>query len=56
MCDEYFFLRKKTSDTARRSKEQVQALIREITATTRTQEPAPESEARPAVKPQKETA
>jgi hypothetical protein len=56
MCDEYFFLRKKTSDTARKSKEQVEALIREITATTRTQESAPESEAKPAVRPEKETA
>ena len=58
MCYEYFVRRKKTSDTVDRSKEQVDALLRQITSDTamRKHQPAPTSESKPSVEREKETA
>ncbi|MGQ0656674.1 MAG: hypothetical protein ACT4NU_01030 [Chromatiales bacterium] len=56
MCDEYYFLRKKTSDVANKSKEQVEALLEQITsaAAMRRHQRAPASESKVTI--EKETA
>ncbi len=48
MCDEYFFQRRKASDAVRKSKEQVEDLLRQITATAAQQERQSETASEPA--------
>jgi len=58
MCDEYFFQRKKTSDAARKSKEQVEDLLKQIQATAARAErqSGTTSEPAPAAVPEREPA
>lgn len=57
MCDEYFFQRKKASDAVRKSKEQVEDLLRQITSAPALREQSGiASEPAPTAVPEKEPA